>query len=47
MENEEISISHWGIFFTPKHEPEVTEARRKRIEKLLFPIVEQIVDIKV
>jgi hypothetical protein len=47
MENKEISISHWGIFVVPKDEPEVIEARRKKMEKLLFPVVEQIVNVRV
>lgn len=46
MENY-ISVSHWGMFKNvPKHEPEVEE-RRKRFEKILFPVVEQIVKVKV
>ena len=46
-ERDAESISHWGIFPGTRHEPEVVAAKRKQkeIDKLLFPVVEQIVDI--
>jgi hypothetical protein len=43
-----ISVSKWGMFPAPapKHEPE-TIAAKKRIERLLFPVMERVVDIKI
>lgn len=46
MKNDERhyeSISHWGMFPVENRQPEP----RKRIEKLLYPVMEQIIDIKV
>lgn len=45
MENYE-SVPMLGMFpVKPKHEPETLE-KQKRIEKLLLPVVEQIVNVR-
>lgn len=44
----EIYGASWGMLpmrNVPKDEPEV--ARKKRFEKLLFPVMEQIVDFRI
>lgn len=41
-----ISISHWGMFrVTPKHEQEVLAAIKK-FEKIKFPEMKPIVELK-
>ena len=45
----EIYGVHWGMLpmpSVPKDEPEVSLAKSKRFEKLLFPVMEQIVDFR-
>jgi len=41
-----ISVSHWGLFPIPDAKTEKSNAQRDRIEKILFPIMECIVDIR-
>jgi hypothetical protein len=43
---DQVSVSKWGMFPAPKHEPEVLEAK-KRFEKLTHPVCHTVVDIKV
>lgn len=42
--------AHWGWIYVgaprPKHEPEVQAAMRKQVEKLQFPDVSSMIDIK-
>jgi hypothetical protein len=40
------SVSKWGMFPAPKHEPEVI-ASRQRFEKIVHPICHTLVDVKV
>ncbi len=42
-----ISLSHWGMFLVSPAEEQRQPETKKKLEKISFPVVERLLDVRI